>query len=51
MLVNRKLKYLVSTPFGLLDLKAKEVKKMLESGEIKDGKTIIALQAYLLKNK
>ena len=26
MLVNRKLKYLVSTPFGLLDLKAKEVK-------------------------
>ena len=26
MLVNRKLKYLVSTPFGLLDLKNKEVK-------------------------
>ena len=32
-------------------LPLEEVKKMLESGEIKDGKTINALQAYLLKNK
>lgn len=32
-------------------LPLEEVKKMLELGEIKDGKTIIALQAYLLKNK
>jgi hypothetical protein len=28
-----------------------EVKKMLQSGEIKDGKTIIALQAYFLSQK
>ena len=28
-----------------------KVKEMLKTGEIKDGKTIVALQAYLLKEK
>ena len=28
-----------------------EVKEMIKAGEIKDAKTLIALQAYFLKNK
>ena len=32
-------------------LPVEEVKRMMQTGEIKDGKTLIALQAYLLSQK